>query len=74
MRPTVESLYQSALTLTDAERLSLAEALLIVSDSPPSPELAPEDYLSELRRRSADSDPSQWSTWETVQKRVPAKR
>ncbi len=73
MSPAVEDLYQSALALSGAERVALAEALLAAPDHPPAPELRGEAYRAELRRRSANADPSGWSSWEEVRRRVHAR-
>lgn len=66
-------MYQSALVLSGPERVALAEALLAAPDHPPPPELAGAAYLEEVRRRSADPEPSAWSSWDEARRRVHAR-
>jgi hypothetical protein len=70
MSPAAEHLYQSALTLPEAEQVALADALLAGPDHPPVPGLTGEAYLAELHQRSAQSDEVVWSNWEEARSRV----
>ena len=64
--PAAEQLYRSALTLSEADRVALAEALL----EPPAPALTGEAYVDELRRRSAETGAGVWTPWEEARRRV----
>jgi hypothetical protein len=55
MSPSAESLFESALSLSEADRLHLAEALLAASE-PPAPALQGDDWLQAIRHRSAEID------------------
>ncbi|MFM8378621.1 MAG: addiction module protein [Planctomycetia bacterium] len=55
MSPSAESLLVSALSLSEADRLHLAEALLAASD-PPAPALQGDAWLRDIQRRSAEVD------------------
>ncbi len=74
MSPTTEQLLNSALTLPEAERLELAEALLAASH-PPVPEPTGEAWLAELYRRSAEIDAGKAPllSWEEVKQRARTK-
>jgi putative addiction module component (TIGR02574 family) len=71
MSPTAEQLLTSALSLTEAERLEIAEALLSASE-PPAPEPTGEAWLAELQRRSAqiDAGEAELTPWPEVKQRV----
>lgn len=73
MSPTAEDLYESALVLPVDERVALAQALLESSEHPPAPEGTEEEYLAEIQRRSAETDPALWSKAEDALRRVHAK-
>ena len=70
MSPTAEHLYQSALALTEADRVALAEALLDVPEQPSTPALIGEAYLTELRFRSTQSGEGVWSALDEARNRV----
>ncbi len=74
MSPMSEQLLVSALTLSEAERLELAEALLAASE-PPSPEPTGDAWLAELHRRSAqiDAGDATLTAWSEVKRRVRAR-
>jgi putative addiction module component (TIGR02574 family) len=74
MGPTAEQLLTSALTLPEAERLELAEALLAASE-PPTPEPTGDAWLAELHHRSAQIDAGEavLSSWPEVKQRVRAR-
>lgn len=55
MSPSAENLLESALSLSEADRLHLAEALLAASE-PPAPALRGDDWLRDIQRRSAELD------------------
>jgi putative addiction module component (TIGR02574 family) len=71
MSPAVEQLFGTALTLTDSQRLELAEALL-ASSEPPAPELTGDAWLAELKRRSDELDRGEavLTPWAEVKQRV----
>ena len=71
MSPAVEQLLGSALTLPISQRLELAEAIFAASE-PPTPELAGEAWLTELKRRSDEIDSGEaiLTSWADVKKRV----
>jgi hypothetical protein len=55
MSPSAENLLESALSLSEADRLHLAEALLAASD-PPVPALQGDAWLQAISQRSAEID------------------
>jgi hypothetical protein len=55
MSPLAENLFLSALSLSEADRLDLAEALLSASE-PPAPSLTGDEWIDAVRQRSADID------------------
>jgi putative addiction module component (TIGR02574 family) len=74
MSPISEQLLTSALTLPEAERLELAEALLAASE-PPSSGASGAAWLAELDRRSAEIDAgvAALASWSEVKQRVRAR-
>jgi len=70
MNPTIEQLYQSVMALPETERLELVDAVVAASGCPAVLELTGDVYLAEMRRRSADVDPSAWSSWADAKRRV----
>ena len=74
MSPAAEALFQTAMTLPEADRLELAEELFDSSiGEPPCPEPRGEAYLREIQRRSADTDPANWLTMEEFKAKVRAR-
>lgn len=55
MSPIAENLLVSALSLSEADRLDLAEALLSASE-PTAPSPTGEEWIRAVRQRSADID------------------
>ena len=71
MSPAVEQLLGSAMKLTEAQRLELAEALFALSEPPP-PEPTGEAWIAELERRSTEIDSGRvaMTSWAEVKRRV----
>ena len=74
MSPSTEQLFSSALSLPEADRLELAEALLAATEPPP-PEPSGDAWSAELQRRSDEIDAGKaiLSPWEEVKRRVRAR-
>jgi hypothetical protein len=71
MSPAAEALYQSAMTLPEADRRELAEVLLDADlPEPPCPEPRGEAYLKEIQRRTRETDPSTYLTMEEFRAKV----
>ena len=74
MSPAAEALYNSAMSLPEADRRELAEQLLDASlEEPPCPELRGEAYLKEIQRRSRETDPSTYLAMDEFKARVRAR-
>jgi hypothetical protein len=71
MSPTAENLLVSALSLSEAERLNLAEALLAASE-PPAPALQGDHWLRDIQRRSTEIDRgvSECMSWDEAKRRA----
>ena len=71
MSPAAASLLNSAMSLPEAERLAIADALLS-SVPEDATELDDVAFVEELRRRSEemDIDPSAYIPWEEVKKQL----
>ena len=71
MNAKVQQLLETALNLTDVERLELAEAILAAS-VPPIPALVGEAYVDEVRRRSTEVTNNQGAakSWADVKSHV----
>ncbi len=71
MSPTADAVLKSALSLSDADRIEIADALL--SSLPEDVEETDEDaFLRELQRRSdeMDQDPTASVPWDEVKKQL----
>ena len=71
MSPSAESLLVSALSLSEAERLNLAEALLAASE-PPAPALKGDHWLRDIQRRSTEIDRglAKCMSWDEAKRRT----
>lgn len=71
MGPVAERLFQTALTLSEDERMELAEALLATGVQSGARSFDPA-WLAEIRRRSAETDAGtvQATPWPIVRERI----
>lgn len=72
MSPTVEKLFRAVMALPPAERRALTDALVAIAEHPEMPGQVGEEYLAEIRRRSAQTETEAWVPWSEVRRRVHA--